>query len=264
MRIIPSPYRIFATVLILLIAGIANAKIDKCQPDGMSDDEAERIIAIATEQGKAFRAKIDALRASGVSYETDTTYDDLMADPERVLALAKVRHFGRETSLYGNSPKVLRELNTTLDWLFENRIGYWIKKQNLNFFTTELTSHLQQLAIQLGGEPTKSPYRYKINTKTFIFALGHFTKGAELKYLVGVSENRVKYTSIRNRFSEKWALYGRKPNFEILIFLTANPAGGDVTLDYISFGWVDWLKGSSPIFLRGNEGCLATFTQVEE
>ena len=291
----------FSFVALIIFAGVATAKIDACQPDGMSDVEAARIIAIATQQGKAFRTAIDAIRASGVSYETDTTYDDLMADPERALALALERHEGREKSSYGNSPEKELEIGAGLGRLLKYSINLWVKKQNVNFFTTELTSHLQQLAIQLGGDPTESPYRYKIDASTFVFALGHFTKGAEFKYIRGSVPNRIKnnldriranpsllkYWAVNYKFSEERGLIetksrlrfpilhdliarlktrsnGRKPNFKILIFLTTNPAGEDITLDGISFNGVDLLKSRHPANEPRDEGCLATFTQTED
>lgn len=248
-------------VMLAMFAGVASARIDGCQPDGMTDAKAEQFLVISAKQGKAFRADIDAIRASGVNYETDTTYDDLIADTERAIALAKERHLGRNRSFYYNTPENLRVRDTTLEWLFENRIQEWIMKKNENFFTTELTRHLQQLAVALDGKPTISPYKYTMNAKAFVFAFGQFLQSAELKYIGGSSSQKGSYEIVRYNISEEWALSGRKPNFEILIFFTSSLAGEEITLEYISFGGGDLLKNPWPLLENKNEGCLATFTQ---
>lgn len=49
----------------------------------MSDTEAARIIEIATRQGKRFRTAIDKIRADGINYATDTSYNELVDDLER-------------------------------------------------------------------------------------------------------------------------------------------------------------------------------------
>lgn len=253
----------FSFVALIMFAGVATAKIDTCQPDGMSDAEAVRIIAIATKQGKAFRAAIDALRASGVSYENDTTYDDLMADPERALALAKERYEGQ--GVIGTWSSYRLEQGDDLDAVIREEINNWVNKRVVNFFALELISHLQKLAVRIGGEPTNSRYRFKINANTFVFALGHFVRSAGMKHFWGTKFNSDKYSSIQYGFSEIWVFRGnRRPNFDIRISLFADPKGDSVTLKSAYFYSADTLKNGWPILKRRNENCLVTFTQTED
>ncbi|WP_371226360.1 hypothetical protein, partial [Roseovarius sp. 2305UL8-3] len=248
-------------VLLLIVASPLSA--GDCRPDGMSDKEAERIITIATEQGQSFRAAIDKIRADGLTYSSDSTYDDLMADPERALALANERHQGRESSLYNYSPERIQEMGASVDGFVEDHIVYWVRKENVNFFADELSSHLKDLAIQLGGKPTESNYRYQTDARTFIFALGKFAESAELKYIKGSIAGGTKLRFIRYRFSEKWtlksSLEGRKPNYLVSVFLTIPSSGEEVTFDEISFGGVNWLKSSWPTLEKKGDGCLASF-----
>ncbi len=75
-----------AAFLVGLLFESSAAVVKDCRPEGMSDAEATRIIEVATQQGKSFRAAIDQMRADGLSYETDTTYDNFIADSERLIA----------------------------------------------------------------------------------------------------------------------------------------------------------------------------------
>lgn len=240
---------------------------ETCRPDGMSDAEANRIIELATTQGQTFRSNINELRASGLNYERDKTYDELIADPDRALELANERHLGRESSLYTYSPEHIREMGASVDGFVESHIQYWVQKKNVNFFANELTNHLADLAVELGGKPTKSKYRYQVDAKDFVYALGIFAEAAQLKHITGSVTGGDKFVFLRYRFAEEWtlksALEERKPNFLISVFLTTSPSGEEVTFDGISFGPTDLLKNHWPMFETKEESCLATYPLKE-
>ncbi|WP_371229936.1 hypothetical protein, partial [Roseovarius sp. 2305UL8-3] len=249
-------------VLLLIVASPLSA--GDCRPDGMSDKEAERIITIATEQGQSFRAAIDKMRADGVTYRNDTAYDDLIANPEQLIALARERHGGRESSQYNNDPELLAELGYQVEGFLESNTSRWVKKDNYNYFTIELAKRLRNLAVLVGGEPSASDFRYKLELSKFVFALDHFAEGAEFKYLAGSTAVGDQYVTIYNYFSEKWAFRGRKPNYRIRIFLTTDPDGVNVTFDNIAFGPGDLLKNTWPLFQDANENCLASYNSESE
>lgn len=248
---------IWAAALCLMAALPALAQVDACQPPGLSDEEAERIIALAEARGASFRQEIDALRASGLSYETDTAYNDLMADPERAIALAKERIFGRERDRYTYS-SLISMSKYTEDEYVEARLRNWVAKKNYNYFTIALTDHLQRFALDLGGTPTESPYQFELDTRTFVFALGRFTDAAKLRNLNGSAKPGGQFARLNYTFAEKRFISEGRPNYQIRLFLTSNNDGTDVTLAYVGFHGVDPLKNSWPIFRSTVEGCLPT------
>lgn len=196
---------IIFSVAFIMFAGVATAKIDECQPNGMLDAEAARIIAIATEQGKAFRAAIDALRAGGVSYYDDTTYDDLMADPERAIALVR-EHFGFK--VYFSYPIEYAQ-DSNVDDIISPRLSEWINRRNANYYAVELDDHFRLLATTIGGMHRSNPTWYLVSIKNFVFALFQFSKSAGLDY-IGSTTTRIldtEFLRISYEFSEpNWML----------------------------------------------------------
>ncbi|MCF6273673.1 MAG: hypothetical protein L3J37_10900 [Rhodobacteraceae bacterium] len=81
------------SILMILLLGtsayLTTAQTQVCRSEGMLDEEAARIIAIATVQGENFRREIDGMRERDVSLRNDTTYDDVLADDDRTLNLAR-------------------------------------------------------------------------------------------------------------------------------------------------------------------------------
>lgn len=245
---------VLAMVLLMFCSGAAWAKIDECQPDGMSDVEAARIIAIATDQGQKFRKTIDDLRAQGITYETDTTYENIMADPERALALALERYGGRR--IIGVATKYRLDQGDNLDQALMGTLDSWVQKKTTNYFTTIMLDYLQNLILLIGGEATISPFQFKIPPNKFVFALSHFTKSADLNKFRDTINSSKYYLAASYRFTEDWSLFNKDTLFEVGITFTTNPKRDDVTLETILFRGVDILKRDWPLSFRKKDECL--------
>ena len=181
----------FFFVALIMFAGVAAARVDDCQPAGMTDVEAARIIAIATEQGKAFRAAIDSIRASGMSYDTDPTYDDLMADPERAVALIRERY---GFQIYLSYPFELEKAGN-IEEVISPRLTEWVNRNNTNYCAMEMYNHLRLLVFAIGGTLRSFPTWFQVDINKFVFALFQFSKGADLEY-VGWSTTRIQNSGL--------------------------------------------------------------------
>jgi len=238
----------------MIYAAPAMAEQNDCRPEGMSDAEAARIIDIATDQGKKFRETIDDLRAQGITYKTDTTYENIMADPERALALAMERYRGRR--IIGVATKYRLDQGDDLDQALMSTLDSWVQKKTTNYFTTIMLDSLQNLALLIGGEATLSPYQFKIPPNKFVFSLSHFAKSAGLnKFREAIIPSKY-YLTASYRFTEDWSLFNKEILFEVGITFTTNPKRDDVTLETILFRGVDILKRDWPLSFRKKDKCL--------
>ncbi len=220
---------VVSVLLAVLSAGTASAKIDACQPDGMADAEAARILAIGTAQGKAFRKAIDALRAGGMSMKTDTTYATIIADPDRALALAKERREAQRT------PRLLEpdqsKTGEDLDAAILKRIDYWINKRTTNYYTAALYDHLGDLAVSIGGKPADIKNRFEVNLDTYIFALTGFVRGAEWELHWDYEHEMPEYGTVRYAFSEAWPLFRADGFGQVWLNFTTGTGRKDLSVE---------------------------------
>lgn len=255
--------RIFALVIALTMfsSGDLWAKIDECQPDGMSDEEAARIIAIATDQGQKFRKTIDDLRAQGITYETDTTYENIMADPERALAWAR-EHYSR-TSVTDLWVKYQLDQGRELNEILRKSLKSRILRINSNYFIFALENALKQLAVSIGGKPINSLYSFELDSDDFIFAFRQFTIAADLKYVGGRKTAFTGTIGARYGFTENWSLFRKDALYRLQIDITTNLDRSGINLEQMVFGPPDLLKGGWPLSTKNNRNCFETISRVE-
>jgi|LGOV01.1.fsa_nt_gb hypothetical protein len=258
-------------ILILLFLAIAvyvaTDKTRVCRPDGMSDAEAARIIAIATEHGESFRRAIGEMRSNGVSLgAADATLDAILADPDQAFALTLERYALRQDSFESRGitdtwMQYRLQQSDDLNEILRDEYYSYIHSSNTNYFSMKLTEYLRNLALTIGGNSTELPYRFLVNPDLYTFALAQFSKSAGLKNIFDAKDNKAQPVTINYRFVETWSIFRTDRLSFIRVAISGNPLEMELTIHEAWYNGFDITSGDL-VFSRwlGNRNCLTTFT----
>lgn len=247
-------------VILLLAAGgyLATMQTKLCRPEGMLDAEAARITAIATVQGENFRREIGEMRERGVSLRNDATYDDVLADDERTLNLAREFFYRR---LPPDRIRLSRiEQGEELDEILMES-GFPLKRQQVNYFALTLDQSLKDLALAIGAEPVEGSYSFLIDPQTYMFALAQFARSAGLKNTGGGTGGRLQTNRLGYGFVETWPLFRADKLANVRFSISSNLAENILTISPIFYRFYSWKDDRLSKYIFVNRGCLATFTK---
>lgn len=248
------------TLLSIAIPQIAISGVYVCQPEDMSDAEAERITAIATELGESFRDTINEARSNGVTLRNDTTRADILANPEQAFALAKER-YERQGS-HDLSVQIRLDQGEELDDILHefNRIH----QHKTNYITMPLDEHLKTLAVALGGLPTDTPFEFMMDPKSFVFAMGKFAEAGELNFgAPGWKRQIGGHPNISFSLYETWSLFRQERFLNQRIELSSDTDGGTLSIVSVWISEFSYLDRRYPPTIFEKTQCLTNFLEQE-